>query len=218
MGVLLTKVDLLAPSEVGEVTKFVHDQLQQALGKDILIYRYSTRQGYEHLRVQFEQTCLVPLVTDMDRRKRDILHRKLVTLATECRGYGQLTLKAAETRQVQQAEFRMQTVVQPEFFADTQSTIQLAACHVTAGLRSALEGKLLPTEPVITQELLQIFKQDRLAFPKSLGPLLIAFENWLQKALSTYLTNLSQKQKTDLVQPVYALQQQYQRLLQTIRD
>lgn len=218
LAVLLTKIDLLMPSEVGEITKFIHDQLQQSLGKDIPIYCYSTRQGYAHLRVQFEQTCLVPLVTDTDRRKRDILHRKLLTLATECRGYLQLALKLAETRRAQQAEFQMQTAVQPEFFADTQSTIQLAARHVTASLRSTIEGKLLSTEPVITQELLQIFKQDRLAFPRSMGLLLTAFENWLQKALSTYLTNLSQQQKTEIVQPVYALQQQYQRLLQTFRD
>jgi len=218
LAVLLTKVDLLSPSEEQEVLVFVRSQLKQALGEEIPVYPYSTWAGYEHWRIHFQEAYMAPLSADTDRRKQEIISHKLAALVADCQSYLQLAQNAAEASQSKRLEFRTQTVVQKEFVADTRLSMQLTARQAMAGIRASISNELLPNERIIVQELLESFAQAKPDFPRNFGPMLAAFENWLQMALTTSLTDLSERKRADLAQPVAGLQQQYQRLLQAFRD
>ncbi len=218
IAVLLTKVDVLSHAEQREVTDFVGTQLARNFTPQIAVYPYSTRAGYEELRLELERAFITRVVGDATAQRQAIVSRKSATLLRECGEYMRLALKSAEMLESERLTLQQQVLSERDALADTKLEIQLVARHAAAGTRQAIEKTLAPCEAEIREQILQVFDREIISFPKRLARMLEFFEEWLGAALSSRLGSLSEAKRNEFVQPLTDLQRQYQRLLQNFRD
>ncbi|MGA7409666.1 MAG: dynamin family protein, partial [Bryobacteraceae bacterium] len=104
--VLLTKVDLLTEAERDEVLQFVRAQLNRNFERNIEVYPYSTRPGFQGLRSSVEEQFFNPTLSTVREQKLEILNHKLQTLLRECGDYLQLTLCSAEMIDAERQQLR----------------------------------------------------------------------------------------------------------------
>jgi GTP-binding protein EngB required for normal cell division len=102
--ILLTKVDQVSDEQMQAVETFIASETQKRLGRQIPIYPYSTKLGFEHLRARFLDYLVDRVVSHHEERLEEILQHKLRTLVRECRDYLSLAQVAAEVGENARAE------------------------------------------------------------------------------------------------------------------
>jgi GTP-binding protein EngB required for normal cell division len=218
LAVLLTKVDVLSHAEQREVADFVRTELARRFTKQIPVYPYSTRFGYEELQREMEQNFLTKIGANLAEQRHAIVNQKAATLLRECEDYIRLTLKSAEMLDSERLVLRQQVSAERDAFADTKLEIQLIARHAAAGTRQVIEKVLTPHEAEIREEILETLDRESSSFPKRFARMLEFFNEWLGAALSSRLAALSEAKRNDFIQPLDDVQRRYQRLLQSFRN
>ena len=218
IAVLLTKADVLEEKQLEEVIEFVRLQLASRFQQNIPIYPYSTRAGFERLKLEVERKFLRHVATNVATQRRAISNRKLATLLGDCEQYLRLTLKSAEMLDTERVTLQKQLSAERDSLADTRLEVKLIAKHAVAGTRSAVERILAPYEKPTRGKLLAAFEEQARQFPTSFSRLLDAFNDWLHAALSDELLSISGAKRSEFIQPLADVQRQYQRLLQNFRD
>ena len=218
VAILLTKADILAKEQLGEVTDYVHGQLASRFTQKIPIYPYSTRPGFEVLKHDLEANLLKQVATDVESQRRAISDRKLTTLLHDCEQYIRLTLRSAEMLDSERVSLQNQLLTERESLADTRLEVQLIARHAAAGTRSVIEKALAPCEKPLCQKLSAAFEEQANQLPRGFSKLLDAFSDWLHAAMSSELLRISAAKRSEFLQPLVDVQRQYQRVLQNFRD
>jgi GTP-binding protein EngB required for normal cell division len=218
VAVLLTKVDVLSSAERREVLDFVRTELARKFTKQIPVYPYSTRLGYEELRLEMERSLIAKVAGDATDQRQAIMSQKAATLLRECEDYIRLTLKSAEVLDSERLALRQQVSTERTAFADTKLEIQLIARHAAAGARQVIEKVLTPHEAQVREEILEALDRESSGFPNRLAKMLEFFDEWVGAALSSRLATLSETKRNHFVQPLNDVQRRYQRLLQNFRD
>ncbi len=218
VAVLLTKADVLDDQQRGEVIDFVRGQLAARFKQTIPIYPYSTRPGFENLKLDLEDSLLKQVAMDVASQRRAISNQKIATLLSDCEQYIRLTLKSAEMLDTERVRLQKQLLAERESLADARLEVQLIARHSVAGTRNTIEKALASCESSIRQKLLTAFEEQACNLPRNFGKLLEAFSNWMHAVLSSELLSVSGSKRSEFVQPLTDVQRQYQRVLQNFRD
>lgn len=217
--ILLTKVDLLSPSERDEVEQFVRTQLEAKFHAVIPLFPYSIKSGYELLRTRFEEQQILRPLSSAHEQHQAILVRKLTTLLRSIEDYLRLSLKAAEAAESQREELRSQILGSEEFLRDQKLQLQLLAKHTAGKVRNAIDSYL---QQNVRRELEETFKERlRSELPGWRGgfaKILASFEHWLRQELDHKLTALSNSRQSAFCAPLHELEGQCQRNLQSFRD
>jgi hypothetical protein len=218
VAVLLTKVDLLSCAEQREVLGFVRTELARKFPKQIPVYPYSTRSGYEELRVEMERGLIAKLAVNAADQRQAIMGQKELTLLRECEEYLRLTLRSSELLDSERADLKQQLLAERDALPDTKLEIQLIARHISGVTRQSIEKALAPYEVELREEILCAFDEESSSFPTKFASLLESFDDWLGVNLSSRLASLSEAKRNELLQPITDVQCQYRRLLQNFRD
>lgn len=218
VAVLLTKVDVLSETEQREVINFVRTQLERTYEREIPIYPYSMRAGYEQFRRELEQSFVARVASDVAVERLAIVNQKIATLLRECEDYIRLMLTSAEMLDSERLVLQREALAGKDALKDTKLSIGLLARNAAGGARQSIEKTLAPDEAVVRRELLEAFDRESSSFPGSFAGMLEFFDEWLRAALSSRLAALSEEKRKEFAQPLTDVQRQYQQLLQSFRD
>jgi hypothetical protein len=196
----------------------VRRQLVTRFEQNIPIYPYSTRPGFENLKLDLEGSLLNKVALDVASQRRAISNQKIATLLGNCERYIHLTLKAAEMLDTERVGLQKQLLTERESLADVRLEVQLIARHAAAGTRDTIEKALAPCESPIRQRLLAAFEEQVPHLPQNFGKLLEAFSEWLRSVMSSELLSVSGAKRSEFIQPLTSVQRQYRRVLQNFRD
>nr|MCU0583146.1 dynamin family protein [Syntrophales bacterium] len=92
---LLTKADLLTPTQQEEVVRFFEATLKRELNREFPIYRYSTKTETVTFRQRLEAELFFELALNRDFEFRKILQHKANSVIRGCLGYLELALKTS---------------------------------------------------------------------------------------------------------------------------
>lgn len=216
--VLLTKVDVLTEAEQIEVLQFLKEQLNRAFERQIQVFPYSTKAGFESLRSKLRHELIEPTLAELGDQKRVILTRKLLTLVRECIDYLQLALRSAEMVALQRGELRARVIGSTHALADTKLELQLIARHQVGGTRNQIEKVLAPQEHRVTTGVASALENEYVNWRMPFGRLLETFESWISKALIAQLTAISSTHQIHFLVPARETQRQFTQVLQAFRD
>lgn len=218
VGVLLTKVDLLTPTEAAEVLRFVRGQLSRNLDRPVELFPYSTRPGFEALKADLQEQFIERTLDAFRSRKQAVAAHKLQGLLRECGDYLQLILQSAQNRHNEKQQFHLRALAGRDSLADTKLELQLVARHHAAVARGHIEKILAPQEKEMGDELARALVHAYGPWQMPFAPLLERFAAWLRDALTLRLTSISASHKEAFLQPVRDVQRQYLEILQAFRD
>ncbi len=180
---LLTKVDQVSEEQVRTVEAFMRGEIRKRLGRDLPIYRYSTKPGYEQPRGALRDYLMDRVVSRHEERLEEILRHKLSTLVRECRDYLALAEVAAEVGDQARADLLELTRREQSNLTQIQREIRLLTRDLEKRAHEALsEGytRLLPTVLAATQA---DFDRESVKWRGNLAKTSALFQEWAEKVL-----------------------------------
>jgi hypothetical protein len=218
VAVLLTKADLLSAPELDEVVEYVRAQLAKSLPGTPQVFPYSTKPGFERLRLALEAELVSGTLEHLAEERESILVRKMDTLLRECGDYLTLSLRSAEIVQSDRQALKQQVIGEKEIVDEAKSAVRLVVQHAAAGTRSMVSLQLEKHQNDLEHALLEAFESEFPKWTHSLATMLSSFEDWLASALRDELTVLSIRERGSFLAPLYKVQKQAFRALQQFRD
>jgi GTP-binding protein EngB required for normal cell division len=217
--VLLTKLDTIDAADQKEVLAHVESQIRARVTGGVPVLPYSTRSGYEDLRLRFEREYLSTALASFHQARSAALTRKLQTLLLSAADYLRLSLKSAEAEESDREQLRTQVLGSERAIADQRLRFQLIADHARAQTRSVIESHLRKKSLAPLQNRLS----ERLAVEKcswhgSFARTLSQFEQWLRTELAVEISNMAIAEGEAFLEPLRDVQRLYQRELQAFRD
>jgi GTP-binding protein EngB required for normal cell division len=218
ISLLLTKVDVLDENERVQVREFVQKQLARYWNDSVPVFPYSVRPGFEHLRAELDGSLLSQVRADVGEHRAAILLHKLDSLLTECAGYLNVALKAAEVADSEREELRLRILGQKESLDDTRLALKLIVRHATANTRSTFEALLRPDELPVRKKLQESLDNEFPSWTRSLRVVTEKFDDWLGVVLTRDMAELSRKHRNEFVEPVRRISRQLSESMQDFRN
>jgi GTP-binding protein EngB required for normal cell division len=218
ISLLLTKVDVLDESERVQVLEFVRKQLARYWNDAVPVFPYSVRPGFEHLRASLDASLLSQAHADAGGQRAAILLHKLDSLLSECAGYLNVALKAAEVADSEREELRRKILGQKESLDDTRLALRLIVRHATANTRTTFEAFLRGDELPVRENLQAGLDREFPSWTRSLRVATEKFDDWLGAGLTTEMAQLSGKHRGEFVEPARRVSRQLSQSLQDFRN
>ena len=218
ISLLLTKVDVLQENERSEVQEFVRKQLARYWNGAVPVFPYSVRPGFEHLRAELDDSLLSQVRADAGEQRAAILLHKLDSLLAECADYLNVALKAAEAADTEREELRRKILGEKESLEDTRLALKLIVRHATANIRSTFETLLRPDELPVRQRLQSSLDYEFPSWTQSLRAVTEKFDDWLRAGLTSEMSELPKKHRSEFVEPMRRVSRQLSQSLQDFRN
>ncbi|MFB3778364.1 MAG: dynamin family protein [Bryobacteraceae bacterium] len=218
ISLLLTKVDLLAESEVAQVMEFVRKQLARYWTGSVPLFPYSIRPGFERLREDLDRSLLSQVHARADEERAAILRHKVSSLVGECLDYLNVALKAAETADHERDQLRQRILGQKESLDDTRLALRLIVRHAAGSARSTFEETLRKDEQPLAERVLAGLEREFPRWTRSLAAAIDGFDEWLGTTMTREMAELSAKHRGDFVEPVHRVGRQLSQFLQDFRN
>jgi GTP-binding protein EngB required for normal cell division len=219
VAVLLTKMDTLDSSGQTEVRAFVEARLRERFPKEISVFPFSVRAGFEHLRRAFQTQYLDTAVDGFHAKQHAVLTRKLNALLNSLADYLRVALAVACARDQDRAALFAQAVGTPEEHSDLKLNMQLIARHACAHTRAHIEQNVLANlAPELSRKLRAQLDDIQSAWHGGLAQLISQFEEWLRKVLRHEMSLLSRERTDDFLHPLRDAERQFVSLLQDWRE
>ena len=218
VSLLLTKADLLDEGDRAQVEDFVRKQLARYWDHPVSVFPFSTRPGFENLRARIDQELLSGARSGASDHHAAILRHKIDSLLEECAEYLSLALKAAERDESEREQLRQSILGQQESIDDTRQALRLMARHGMATSRAAFEKILYEEEKPVREKLLAALGGKFPAWTASLAEAARRFEEWLGGEVTKEMSTLSERHRTEFVEPIRRVGRQLTQSLQDFRN
>lgn len=219
VSVLLTKVDLLSPSEQQEVQAFVSLQLRAKFPGGLPVFPFSVKAGYEELQEKFKKEHLAKAHTQFQEEHSASLSRKAHTLLSSATGYLELASKSVSAIEQERELLQKEVLGSPRALADIRLQFRLVAKHAAANIRPAIERHLRqnflsPLQKTLAERLSVEFPNWHGSFANVLG----RFEQWMHSQLNEEISAISAAEHFVFLELLQDMERQCQRFLQAFRD
>jgi GTP-binding protein EngB required for normal cell division len=181
--VLLTKIDQVTNEQAQSVETFVGNEIRRRLGRDIPIYPYSTKPGYEHLRARFLDYLIDRVVSHHEERLEEILAHKLRTLVKECQDYLALAAAAAEINESARAELLELTRREQGNLDQVRRAIRVLARDLERRAHDTLLQAYMELLPSALTAVQADFDKESRKWRGHLGKTSESFQQWADTAL-----------------------------------
>jgi len=181
--ILLTKVDQVAQEQAQAVEAFVDAEIRRRLGREIPIYPYSTKPGFEHLRGRLHDYLVDRVVSHHEERLEEILGHKLRTLVRECRDYLALAEAAAEVGENARADLLELTRREQGNLDQVHRAIRVLARDLERRGHDTLVEAYSQLLPSALASIRADFDSARRTWRGHLGKTSEAFQRWADAAL-----------------------------------
>lgn len=218
ISLLLTKVDVLDESERAQVREFVQKQLARYWHDAVPAFSYSVRPGFEYLQAELDASLLSQAHADAGGQRAAILLHKVDSLLSECAGYLNVALKAAEVADSEREELRRKILGQKESLDDTRLALKLIVRHATANTRSTFEAFLHDDELPVRERLQAGLDREFPSWTRSLRVVTEKFDGWLCAGLTAEMAELSRKHAREFIEPARRVSRQLSQSLQDFRN
>ncbi len=183
IAILLTKVDQVNDEQARAVEGFMRGEIRRRLDRDIPIFPYSNKPGFEHLRSRFHDYLVDRVVSHHEERLEEILEYKLRTLVRECRDYLALAEAAAEVGESARADLLELTRREQGNLDQVHRAIRVLARDLEKRAHDTLAEAYFRLLPDAEASILADFDGASRTWRGHLGKTSEAFQQWADAAL-----------------------------------
>jgi GTP-binding protein EngB required for normal cell division len=190
---LLTKVDLLSPSQQEEVVGFFKDTLKREINRELPIYLYSIRSNTDSLKSRIDKV-LLSLSAHRDTEFVNILRHKTASLAKSCLAYLAIALKTSEQADADRESLKKLILTEKLNYDLIRSELFAVTRENMLRTRPAIAARLDAGRAEFTRGLIGRLRKEMPAWKGNLWRLTRRYEEWLEENLTRELHQLSQKE------------------------
>ncbi|NPV04628.1 MAG: hypothetical protein HPY67_07840 [Syntrophaceae bacterium] len=191
---LLTKADLLTPSQQEEVVRFFEDTLKRELNREFPIFLYSTKTDTVKFRQRLEAELFFKLALNRDFEFRKILQHKANSIIRACLGYLEIALKTSLQADEDRESLRRQILDEKVSFESMREQLFFICRENQKQTRvfimNVLQGFMKP----LWTEVMGRLETEMKSWRGNLWQLTRRYEQWVADTMTEEMRRLSKKQ------------------------
>jgi GTP-binding protein EngB required for normal cell division len=191
---LLTKADLLSPSQQDEVVKFFEDTLKRELNREFPIFLYSTKTDTESFRHRLEVELFFKLAVNRDFEFRKILQHKVNSVIRGCLGYLDLALKTSLQADEDRESLRRQILDEKVSFDSMREELFFIARENQKQTRIFIMNVLQNFMKPLWGELMKRLERDMKTWHGNLWQLTRRYEQWVADTMTEEMRRISKQE------------------------
>lgn len=191
--ILLSKVDLLSVKETDDVVKFIRDQIRQHLNKEVRIFPFSNRPGFESHRMILRDFLLHSLAGSRGERLSEIINHKFMSLLSKCRDYLDLALSLSVSEQTARQDLTRKLEQEKELLRTTKNEIRLIVSDLKSKFYEELLSGFLGQHSAVTHDLVDDLKRKIPQWKGNFEKTIQAFRDWAPAILTQRLETISEQ-------------------------
>lgn len=191
---LLTKADLLTPSQQDEVVRFFESTLKRELNREFPIYLYSTKAGTETFRHRLEADLFFKLALNRDFEFRKILQHKANSVIRGCLGYLELALKTSLQADEDRESLRRQILDEKVSFESMREQLFFIARENQKQTRVFIMNVLQGLMRSLWTDVMQRLGAEMKTWRGNLWQLTRRYEQWVADAMTEEMRLVSKKE------------------------
>jgi len=191
---LLTKADLLTPSQQDEVVKFFEDTLKRELNREFPIFLYSTKTDTLKFRQRLEAELFFKLAVNRDFEFRKILQHKTNSVIRGCLGYLDVALKTSLQADEDRESLRRQILDEKVSFESMREQLFYITRENQKQTRifimNILQGRMKP----LWDDVIRRLETEMKSWRGNLWQLTRRYEQWVADTMTEEMRNVSRKE------------------------
>jgi GTP-binding protein EngB required for normal cell division len=191
---LLTKADLLSPSQQEEVVTFFEDTVKRELNREFPIFLYSTKTDTERFRHRLEAELFFKLAVNRDFEFRKILQHKANSVIRGCLGYLEIALKTSLQADEDRESLRRQILDEKVSFDSMREELFFIARENQKQTRIFIMNVLQNFMKPLWRELTERLERDMKAWRGNLWQLTRRYEQWVADTMSEEMRRISKQE------------------------
>ena len=191
---LLTKADLLSPSQQDEVVKFFEDTVKRELNREIPIFLYSTKTDTERFRHRLEAELFFKLAVNRDFEFRKILQHKTHSVIRGCLGYLEIALKTSLQADEDRESLRRQILDEKVSFDSMREELFFIARENQKQTRIFIMNVLQNCMKPLWRELTERLERDMKTWHGNLWQLTRRYEQWVADTMTEEMRRISRQE------------------------
>jgi GTP-binding protein EngB required for normal cell division len=191
---LLTKADLLSPSQQDEVVKFCEDTLKRELNREFPIFLYSTKTDTERFRHRLEVDLFFKLALNRDFEFRKILQHKTNSVIRGCLGYLEVALKTSLQADEDRESLRRQILDEKVSFDSMREELFFIARENQKQTRTFIMNILQNFMKPLWRELTERLETNMKAWHGNLWQLTRRYEQWVADTMTEEMRRISRQE------------------------
>jgi GTP-binding protein EngB required for normal cell division len=191
---LLTKADLLSPSQQDEVVKFFEDTLKRELNREFPIFLYSTKTDTERFRHRLEVDLFFKLALNRDFEFRKILQHKTNSVIRGCLGYLDVALKTSRQADEDRESLRRQILGEKVNFDSMREELFFIARENQKQTRTFIMNILQKFMKPLWRELTERLERDLKTWRGNLWHLTRRYEQWVADTMTEEMRRISRQE------------------------
>ena len=191
---LLTKADLLSPSQQDEVVKFFEDTVNRELNREFPIFLYSTKTDTERFRHRLETELFFELAVNRDFEFRKILQHKVNSVIRGCLGYLEIALKTSQQADEDRESLRRQILDEKVSFDSMREELFFIARENQTQTRIFIMNVLQKFMKPLWGELMQRLERDMKTWHGNLWQLTRRYEQWVADTMTEEMRRISKQE------------------------
>jgi len=191
---LLTKADLLSPSQQDEVVKFFEDTVRRELNREFPIFLYSTKTDTGRFRHRLEAELFFKLAVNRDFEFRKILQHKANSVIRGCLGYLEVALKTSLQADEDRESLRRQILDEKVSFESMREELFFIARENQKQTRIFIMNILQNFMKPLWHEIMQRLQAEMKEWTGNLWQLTRRYEQWVADAMTEEMRRISRKE------------------------
>jgi len=191
---LLTKADLLTPSQQDEVVKFFEDTLKRELNREFAIFLYSTKTETVTFRQRLEAELFFKLALNRDFEFRKILQHKTNSVIRGCLGYLDVALKTSLQADEDRESLRRQILDEKVSFESMREQLFYITRENQKQTRifimNILQGRMKP----LWDDVIRRLETEMKSWRGNLWQLTRRYEQWVADVMTEEMRRVSRKE------------------------
>ncbi|MGE5841140.1 MAG: dynamin family protein [Deltaproteobacteria bacterium] len=191
---LLTKADLLSPSQQDEVVRFFEDTIKRELNREFPIFLYSTKTDTGRFRHRLEGELFFKLAVNRDFEFRKILQHKANSVIRGCLGYLEVALKTSLQADEDRESLRRQILDEKVSFDSMREDLFFIARENQKQTRvfimNVLQGFMKP----IWSQIMERLVTDMRTWRGNLWQLTRRYEQWVADTMTEEMRRISRQE------------------------
>jgi len=189
---LLTKVDILKPSEQREVMQFFKQTLKKELGHDFPLFLYSARENTQRYNDSLAAGLFHPLSLNHEQEFTSILGHKMRSLIKGCLGYLDIALKSSMALDQDRDLLRNQIFNEKVGYETVKEELSVIARENQRQTRPLLMKHLDRFQAPLTEKLTRALQEELPTWQGNLWTLTRRFEGWLTEHVTEEMQRISE--------------------------
>jgi len=191
INILLTKIDLVSSKDSVEVARFIRQQVSRHLRKELKVFSFSIKPGFEPQRKTVFDFIMKSIAGDRFRKSKEIISHKLRATISKCVDYLELALSAADSAQESRQHLSGQLQQERRNLSGIENEIRVIATDTKSRLREDFYERFQGPYSRLRDKLREELKDQMPHWKGTLDKTTEIFREWLGDALTKELEAVS---------------------------